>query len=175
MGEPHFHRWLYKYTDPSDPKMFVYRCECGLKTSEVATVPAPQGTQQTLTEFLAMRLRDIEVLFEGYLFEETYTNKEHERRESLRYMIYNLQFVLEWHDNWPVLVEQPMPEITRISPNDEMRTSLNRYSYEISVRMAWFTQNQYLKFFGTEPPTAPILKHMAQHFQNHPHFNPAWL
>lgn len=81
----------------------------------------------------------------------------------------NMQLIIEWHKNWPILVETE-PELetdgTLADPND--------FVMRMTKQMNWLTQEEYVKRFGTKPPTAPLLRQMVQRYSWHPDFDPSW-
>lgn len=72
---------------------------------------------------------------------------------------YDMKIVDE-HERWPVLVETaPGLELADVYYSD-----LNQAFYRISKRILWMTQQEYIKKFGTEPPTAPIIKILMEKY-----------
>lgn len=74
--------------------------------------------------------------------------------------------IIEWHQNWPVLVET--------KPTFEQDPSLQGTVVRAWQEIAWLTEREYLGKFGSEPPTAPILRIMAQVYADHPDFKAEW-
>lgn len=71
------------------------------------------------------------------------------------------------HESWPVL--------TTTEPTfEDIGSGLDTIHYRLSRQLEWMTEQEYRKKFGTEPPTAPMILDMAQLWEDHPHFNPAW-
>src|SRR5690349_1649685 len=56
--------------------------------------------------------------------------------------------IVEWHANWPVLVETE-PTFSH-GPTD-----LTRITMTMSQRVGWFTEREYRERFGEDPPTGP--------------------
>lgn len=79
-----------------------------------------------------------------------------------------LKAVVEWHKNWPVLVEEG-PKF------DMMPDGFDTVQYKMSKRMAWLTQEEYVKVFGRQPPTATLIRRFLETFKTHPDFDPDWL
>lgn len=77
--------------------------------------------------------------------------------------------VLQWHENWPTLVEGPL-EFEDIKSTEYP----NNIAMAISRKMEWLTQEEFRRRFGEEPPTAPLLRDMAMMFSKHPDYNPEW-
>lgn len=76
--------------------------------------------------------------------------------------------VIELHDAWPVLVESP-PVFEQ-----EPSTDPTQLTARLSQRISWETERSYREKFGSEPPTAPILRVLAGIWSDHPDFDPAW-
>lgn len=113
----------------------------------------------TIEEFVEARLREMELKFEGLGVPD-------ERRWDIQLMIANMYQVLYLHKNWPVLIQE--------QPYFETATDMNNVSYRMTQNFNWVTQEAYRKKFGTEPPTAPMIKSMAQMWMQHPDFDPNW-
>lgn len=80
--------------------------------------------------------------------------------------------IVEWHSQWPVLVESP----TKFEPNlfDDFEAGANSYMIRASKQIAFVTQQEYRKVFGSEPPTAPILRIIAAIWKDHPDYDEEW-
>ena len=76
---------------------------------------------------------------------------------------------LVWHKNWPVLVEGPAKFET-----DPIEGDVNHMSIRMTQQYVWTTQQEYIKHFGTQPPTAPLIRKWAQMWKDHPEFKPEW-
>jgi hypothetical protein len=76
--------------------------------------------------------------------------------------------IIEWHKNWPVLVETP-PTFEPTALDDPQSTTLR-----MTKQIAWLTQQQYRERFGDEPPTAPILRHLAAPYADRPGYQEEW-
>lgn len=74
--------------------------------------------------------------------------------------------IVALHESWPVLVEGK-PEFEASSDVAEMVMRVTR-------QIAWLTNQEYRKRFGDEPPTAPMLRALAQPYIEHADFDPAW-
>lgn len=80
--------------------------------------------------------------------------------------------IIEWHKNWPTLVEGPM----RFTPvEDYDPRDINSVTFRMVREVNWLTQQQYVERFGAEPPTAPILRMLASVYSDHADFDPAWM
>lgn len=114
-----------------------------------------------ISEFLTERYDEIEVDLASHVFSSL-------SRIHMTKMLVACRAIVEWHKNWPILVET--------SPEFEMCCDdvLFDYTMAISQRIEWLTQEEYRKKFGSEPPTAPLLKQMAQPYSDHPDFQDEW-
>lgn len=89
------------------------------------------------------------------------------RREALaKYKI------LELHQKWPVLVETPQ-ELEVIKDFDISNT--NQFTMRAYKQIEWMTNQEYIKKFGTEPPTTPIVLALAAIYCDHPDYDPEWV
>jgi hypothetical protein len=77
--------------------------------------------------------------------------------------------IVKWHESWPVLVETE-PTFDPDAGGDDMGSHVMRMSRQV----AWLTQREYVKRFGSEPPTAPILRHLAAIYADHPDYRDGW-
>ena len=73
--------------------------------------------------------------------------------------------IIDWHANWPVLVET-QPEVRA--------DSIDALHYTMSRQMAWLTEREYVAQFGSEPPTGPILRLLALPYASHPDYRQEW-
>lgn len=81
-----------------------------------------------------------------------------------------LRMVLDFHKQWPVLVQKPAQfDMT----SDGVDT--NTMTYRFVQEMHWLTQQAYVERFGEDPPTAPLLRQMVQAYTYHPDFQEEWL
>lgn len=76
--------------------------------------------------------------------------------------------IIEWHKNWPVLVETP-PNFEPTVLDDPQSMTLR-----MTKQIAWLTQQQYRERFGDEPPTAPMLRHLAAVYADRPGYREEW-
>lgn len=76
--------------------------------------------------------------------------------------------VVEKHQQWPVLVECEPSEIERVE------AGLNDFTYRVTREIAWMTTREYIKRFGTEPPTAPMVAALATVYATHPDYRQEW-
>lgn len=121
-----------------------------------------------IAEFLLARIRELEVhanLYDdmGGAAERVYVLPQCEIDRK----------IIEYHKQWPVLVEQ-QEEPTFLDDYDN-GMDFNKMSIRVYKKIAWFTEQEYIKKFGTAPAAAPILRIMAQPYRDHPDFNLKWL
>lgn len=77
--------------------------------------------------------------------------------------------IVELHESWPVLVEQP-PTFDPVDTSDP-----STFAVRASQQIAWTTQQEYRRIFGGEPPTAPMLRELAAVYADHPDCRREWL
>lgn len=119
-----------------------------------------------ITDFIRARLAEEKELVSSlYTRNQTTTSAFH---NQLR--IYDaLEKIVDWHKNWPVLVEtMPNFEIDYSKPvNDQIR-------YQVTSQINWMTQKSYVDHFGSQPPTAPVLAMIASIWSTHMDYDPSW-
>lgn len=76
--------------------------------------------------------------------------------------------IVELHEAWPVLVEQPLT-VEPVNAAD-----LSSLAVRASQHIAWLTQQEYRRKFGDEPPTAPILAELGTLFADRPGYREEW-
>lgn len=77
--------------------------------------------------------------------------------------------IVDFHANWPVLMESP-PVFTPMGPG----LNVNEYAMRVTQRFDWMTHQEYVKRFGVDPPTAPMLRELARIYRDHPDYDEAW-
>lgn len=75
--------------------------------------------------------------------------------------------IIKQHEAWPVLVEQPLEFTDRVDDG-------NNVIFQASRKMAWLTEREYMKRFGVEPPTAPMIPTLAAVYSDHPDYQDEW-
>lgn len=75
--------------------------------------------------------------------------------------------VIEFHKQWPVLVEGPPKYETDV-------TGLDAVSFKMSRQIMWATEQEYRNRFGDEPPTTPIMRAMASVYSDHREYREEW-
>lgn len=74
------------------------------------------------------------------------------------------------HDEvWPVLTQEP-PELQTVRTVDDFNT----VAYQMRQNIEWHTRDSYVKRFGTDPPTNPIVLALARIWKTHDNFQLAW-
>lgn len=76
--------------------------------------------------------------------------------------------IVEQHKAWPVLVETP-PTFEQVGSGD-----LNSVTFRASQQMMWLTEQEYRTRFGSEPPTAPMIRTLAAVYADHPDYREEW-
>lgn len=76
--------------------------------------------------------------------------------------------IISQHQKWPVLVERKPSELEQVA------AGLDDITYRMTREMAWLTTREYIKRFGVEPPTAPIIAIMAAVYKEHPDYQQEW-
>ncbi|UVF61174.1 hypothetical protein SEA_AOKA_51 [Arthrobacter phage Aoka] len=77
--------------------------------------------------------------------------------------------IIRQHEAWPVLVEQ-VDDFPQISPAD----GLQGISLAMGRRIAWLTEREYIRRFGVEAPTAPMIRTLAAVYRDHPDYLDEW-
>lgn len=80
--------------------------------------------------------------------------------------------VVELHQSWPVLVET-QPTLETVKPFDPL-DPFDGVTMRMSQQLAWLTQQEYRKAFGSEPPTSPMIRALAAAWADHPDYDQAW-
>jgi len=75
--------------------------------------------------------------------------------------------IVELHKSWPVLVKTP----PKFSADTGDPTSL---TMRMSQQVMWATEQEYRERFGSEPPTAPMLRVLAAVYADHPDYDESW-
>lgn len=76
--------------------------------------------------------------------------------------------IIKQHEDWPVLVEQE-PEFGLLNVTDG-----SYFAYSMSRKIAWLTEREYVYRFGSEPPTAPMIRTLAAVYSDHPDYQEDW-
>lgn len=89
-----------------------------------------------------------------------------------------LRRIVEMHASWPILVEGPL-EVEKVDPHgrviDDPLALVNHYTYRASRQIAWATEQEYIRKFGKQPPTAPLIKDMLKEHAWRSDFKQEWL
>lgn len=87
---------------------------------------------------------------------------------KLRPIFDSQRMLINWHKNWPVLVEtQPKLEVVASDTAESI-------TYKMSQNIMFLTHEEYRSKFGQEPPTAPLLREMAMLYVTHPDWREEW-
>ena len=78
------------------------------------------------------------------------------------------QAIIKQHEDWPVLVEREPSEIESVAHG------LDSITYRMSREIAWLTTKEYVKRFGVEPPTAPMIRALAAVYADHEDYRTEW-
>lgn len=79
--------------------------------------------------------------------------------------------IIRQHEDWPVLVEGnlQMESVTGTGSDDLQSTA-----FRVSKEMAFMTERIYVKRFGVEPPTTPMIRALAAVYKGHPGYQKEW-
>lgn len=92
---------------------------------------------------------------------------------TLHLFLESMRATLEIHKNWPVLVETE-PVLDPPAMLDDVDKATNSYRVSITQRFDFIAGQRYLRLFGGEPPTTPMLRMWATQWKDHPDFQPEW-
>jgi hypothetical protein len=142
----------------------------------------------TLAEFLLARIADDEARFDRATEAEAYSLRHDGMPDTTAADIRNYWLnevptewprwlaeceakrrIVEFHANWPVLIEGPNE-----FKQDDDSNDVSRMTLRMSRQVAWLTEQEYIKRFGTEPPTAPMLRALAAVYADHQDFREEW-
>lgn len=76
--------------------------------------------------------------------------------------------IVALHEDWPVLIEAP--PVFGIDP----ALGVDDIAFTMIQRMKWTTQREFIKTFGTEPPTAPMIMALVSIYIDHEDYDPSW-
>lgn len=116
----------------------------------------------SLEEFLAERLEEAR----RYVMRRTLAYSP--EQTQLMNLIENQMEILDWHLRWPTMVMSPPKLQQDASDPSGWRVSMTQ-------QIDFVTREEYRRKFGTEAPTAPLLKSWAMKYSSHPDFNPEWV
>jgi hypothetical protein len=78
--------------------------------------------------------------------------------------------IVKVHDAiWPILTQEP-PELQKVETVSDFHT----VAYQMRQNIEWHTRDSYVKRFGQDPPTNPIVLSLARIWKTHDNFQPAW-
>lgn len=76
--------------------------------------------------------------------------------------------IIKQHEAWPVRVSES------VAPSFEATAGTEAITLRMTQRMVWLTEREYVKRFGVEPPTAPMLLTLAAIYADHPDYQQRW-
>jgi hypothetical protein len=78
--------------------------------------------------------------------------------------------IIKIHDEiWPVLTQEPA-ELQKVETVADFHT----VAYQMRQNIEWHTRDSYIKRFGAEPPTNPIVLSFARIWKSHDSFQIIW-
>lgn len=77
--------------------------------------------------------------------------------------------IIEFHKQWPVLVEGPLNYQPQPDASD-----LDSISFKMSRQIMWATEQEYRNRFGDDPPTTPIMRAFASVYSDHRDYRDEW-
>lgn len=115
----------------------------------------------TLEEFLTARLNELrEALFLLNMAQDPWLTLIDSQLE-----------IVQMHAKWPVFID----EEPTLSVFDDYDIDRNRLSVQVSKKIIWMEQQEYVKKFGTQPATAPFIRKLVERFSHHEDFQEEWL
>lgn len=90
--------------------------------------------------------------------------------EHLSHIFDAIEVVLEMHRGWPILVHTE-PQVDVVAGDDY----LGQVKMQMTQQMDFVIHEEYVRRFGSEPPTTPMLRQIATIWYKHPDFNQDWL
>lgn len=90
-------------------------------------------------------------------------------RISAAYYLAMLEIVKVHDEIWPVLTTEP-PALQKI----ETVSDFNTVAFQLRQNIEWHTRDSYVKRFGAEAPTNPIVLSFARIWSDHPNFKSEW-
>lgn len=117
----------------------------------------------TPEEFLLARIVEAEQALQNHVLELSLNEFT-----SLRNLALLMREALKLHQQWPILVSD-MPEL------EFEQVDGNNFSYVATQRFVWLTNEEYVKKFGTAPPTSNMLRAWLVAYRMHPDFQQEWL
>jgi hypothetical protein len=80
------------------------------------------------------------------------------------------RYICEIHGSWPVMLEGE----TKLEFEPTYDFEFDRMTASMSKQVAFITEQKYRETFGEEPPTAPIMRHIAVRWAHHPDYQIEW-
>lgn len=118
---------------------------------------------QDIYDFIEARIAEARVGTEGMRLRGVH---------HLRSMFDAMEAVLDFHKNWPILIEKP----ARVEPSflDDFDAQISTYQMSFTREYNFILGQEYMKFFDAEPPTTPMLRRIASIWSAHPDFKEEW-
>lgn len=76
--------------------------------------------------------------------------------------------IIRQHEEWPVLVEREPSQLESVAGG------LESITYRMTREIAWMTTREYVKRFGVQPPTAPMIRTLAAVYKDHRDYQKEW-
>lgn len=86
----------------------------------------------------------------------------------MRQMLATQREIVRQFKEWPVLLQAPV-EI-EVESHD-----IQGLTYKAIQKIQWLSTQEYVKRFGTHPPTTPMIRSMLRMWSKHPDFKQEWL
>ena len=83
----------------------------------------------------------------------------------------SLEVILELHSSWPTLIEAPSEIESSLFDSD---SAMSQFRIQLTRRYDYVLAKDFQKRFGTEPPTAPFLRQIAELWSDHPDYDSSW-
>lgn len=122
----------------------------------------------TITEFLEARIAEDEAEAKWVEAEGDHGSSPIQHPARVLAECSAKRAIIKQHEEWPVLVERQPSEIEQVA------AWLNDFTYRMYREIAWLTTKEYIKRFGVEPPTAPMIATLAAVYKDHPDYDPEW-
>lgn len=92
--------------------------------------------------------------------------------DQLEHLAQGFRDILDLHNSWTVALEtKPKMEL---DPGPYNPLSTDAYVMRMSQQIGFVTEQKYREHFGTEPPTAPMIRAIAKIWRSHPDYQEDW-
>jgi hypothetical protein len=117
----------------------------------------------TPEEFLLARIVEAEDVIKDLGFKIS-----HDEFMAIANLAQSMRETLKLHQQWPILVSEETDfEFEQVHHDN--------FAYVATQRFVWMTNEEYIKRFGTEPPTSNMIRSWLIAYRRHPDFNSEWL